>query len=69
MKSHQTPNSDPSSQTNRISQPLSHIERFAVAYAQFDADLTSQFQELEDRFRRYWTPRALQKEFQSLRRK
>ena len=34
------------------------IDRFAAAYARFDALMTAQFQELEHKFRHYAPPRA-----------
>ena len=34
------------------------LERYAVAYARFDALMTAQLQELEFRFRDFWTPQA-----------
>ena len=34
------------------------LERYAAAYAQFDAEMTAQFQELEFRFSQYLTPQA-----------
>jgi hypothetical protein len=34
------------------------LERYAAAYAQFDAQMTAQLQGLETQFRQYWTPQA-----------
>ena len=34
------------------------LERYAAAYARFDALMTAQLQELEFRFRGFWTPQA-----------
>jgi len=42
----------------QITDASSELERFAVAYARFDALMTAQLQELEHKFRDYWTPRA-----------
>ncbi len=39
-----------------------HIERYALAYARFDALMTAQLQELEFRFRDFWTPQAKKRE-------
>jgi len=42
---------------------VNELERFAAAYVRFDALMTAQLQELEFRFKDYWTPRAKQMEF------
>ena len=37
-------------------------ERYNAAYARFDALMTAQLQELELRFRPFWTPQAKKRE-------
>jgi hypothetical protein len=72
MKSQQTPKSGPPTEillVVRGSEPLSELERFAAAYVRFDALMTAQLQELEHRFRQYWTPQAKQEIVGTLRRK
>ncbi len=39
-----------------------HLERYAVAYTQFDAQMTAQLRELELDYRDFWTPQAKKKE-------
>ncbi len=62
MKSNQKPKTGPSAEINRVASggELSELERFAAAYVRFDALMTAQFQELEHRFRQYWTPQTKQ---------
>ena len=72
MKSNPTPKSDSSAENllvARGSESLSELEHFAAAYVRFDALMTAQLQELEHRFRQYWTPQAKQQVVRALRRK
>ena len=65
MKSHQPPKSAPATEVILVvrgTDPLPELERFAAAYVRFDALMTAQLQELEFRFRDYWTPQAKKKE-------
>ena len=71
MKTNPTPNSNSPKESNPgeillvsgVPGAVSELERFAAAYVRFDALMTAQLQELEFRFREYWTPRAKQMEF------
>ncbi len=60
MKTGQTPTSRTSPEASLIvpQSEAYHLERYAAAYAQFDAEMTVQFQELELRFSQYLTPMA-----------
>jgi hypothetical protein len=65
MNSNQS--SNPSQNTAPVlvassSESLSELERFAAAYVRFDALMTAQLQELEFRFRDFWTPQVKRKE-------
>ena len=46
-----------SSQADRQSE-VYRLERFAAAYVQFDAQMTTQLEELELDFQDFWTPQA-----------
>ena len=63
MDRNQTPKSEPSPEKVLVAlgpEPMNELERFAAAYVRFDALMTAQLQELEFRFRDYWTPQAKQ---------
>ena len=65
MNGNTAPKSDPKTQIVLVAQesaPLNELERFAAAYVRFDALMTAQLQELEFRFRDYWTPQAKKQE-------
>lgn len=65
MNSNQLPNSSQNApQVLVASEPetINELERFAAAYVRFDALMTAQLQELEFRFRDFWTPQAKRKE-------
>ena len=65
MKSNPTPKSTQGEILLVAGEPgsVNELERFAAAYVRFDALMTAQLQELEFRFKDYWTPRAKQMEF------
>ena len=62
MNNDHTPKYGSSPETCLIDKQAHDLERYAAAYARFDALMTAQLLELEFRFRDFWSPQAKKRE-------